>query len=69
VIDRMVVASSNPAHDEVYLIQHYVINMPVTCSRSVLSPGTLVQGGLEALKFTQMCPRFLCRPTAFMDLL
>ena len=29
------VVSSNPAHDEVYLIQHYVISLSVTYGRSV----------------------------------
>ena len=28
--------SSNPAHAEVYWIQHYVISLSVTCSRSVV---------------------------------
>jgi len=28
--DRMVVASSNPAHVEVYWIQHYVVKFSVT---------------------------------------
>jgi hypothetical protein len=30
------VLSSNPTHGEVYLIQHYVINLSVTCDRSVV---------------------------------
>jgi hypothetical protein len=29
------VVSSNPAHGEVYSIQHFVISLSVTCSRSV----------------------------------
>jgi hypothetical protein len=29
-------------HSEVYSIQHYVINLPVTCDRSVFSPGNPV---------------------------
>jgi hypothetical protein len=33
--------SSNPVHDEMYSIQHYV-SKSVTCDRSVVSPGTLV---------------------------
>ena len=34
--------SSNPVHDEMYSIQHYVSKLSVTCDRSVVSPGTLV---------------------------
>jgi hypothetical protein len=39
-----IVMSSNPFHGEVYLIHHYVINLSVTCGRSVswFSPGTSV---------------------------
>jgi hypothetical protein len=34
--------SSNPFHDEMYSIQHYVSKLSVTCDRSVVSLGTLV---------------------------
>jgi hypothetical protein len=50
--DRMVVGfttissyhhlRSNPAHDKVYSIQHYVISLSVTCDRSWFSSGTPV---------------------------
>ena len=33
------VVSSNPADGEVYLIQHYVIKLSVTCDRSVVFSG------------------------------
>jgi hypothetical protein len=33
------VVSSNTAHDEVYSIKHYVINLSVICSRSVIFSG------------------------------
>jgi hypothetical protein len=33
------VVSSNPAHGEVYSIQHYVIKLSVTCDRSVVFSG------------------------------
>ena len=33
------VVSSNPAHGEVYLIQHYVLNLSVTCDMSVVFTG------------------------------
>jgi uncharacterized 2Fe-2S/4Fe-4S cluster protein (DUF4445 family) len=34
------VVSSSPAHGEMYSIQHYVINLLVTCGRQWFSPGT-----------------------------
>ena len=33
---------SKHVHSEVYSIQHYVISLPVTCDRSVFSPGNPV---------------------------
>ena len=33
------VVSTNPVHGEVCLIQHYVINLSVTCGRSVIFSG------------------------------
>jgi len=33
------VVSSNPVHGKVYSIQHYVIQLSVTCDRSVVFSG------------------------------
>ena len=33
------VVSSNPVHGDVYLIQHYVISLSVTCDRLVVFSG------------------------------
>ena len=35
------VVSSNPVHVEVYSIQHHVINLSVTCDRSVIFSGVI----------------------------
>ena len=43
------VVSLNPAHGEVYSIQHYVINLAVTCGRS------LVFSGYSELKKKKKC--------------
>ena len=63
------VVSLNPVHGEVYSIQHYVINLSITCVRSVIFSGfsgflhqlnwpprynwNIVEGGVKHLKPTK----------------